>query len=124
MKAIRAELATIDEPLMWIGGQRGDSGFALIVDTTFIGPAALKRIEKMQNVRSSTSSLARSPRARSASWLSDGFEWPCYKPDGAWLGPRERNRPAPFFPTNLSPSMITCPLQMTCDGDPVTARPS
>jgi REP element-mobilizing transposase RayT len=47
-----------------------------------------------------------------------------YSPAGAWLGPRRRNCPPPLRPTNLSPSMMTSPREMTAEGDPCTVVPS
>lgn len=46
LESIRQDLAAIDEPLTWVGGQAGDSGFGLIVHS-FIGSAATARVEKM-----------------------------------------------------------------------------
>ena len=47
-----------------------------------------------------------------------------YRPCGARLGPRLMKRPAPFLPTNWSPSMITLPCDTTNVGAPSTLVPS
>ena len=57
--------------------------------------------------RSQENSLKESPD------LLASCEGQASQPAGARLGPRLMKRPAPFLPTNLSPSMITWPCEMT-----------
>lgn len=46
LESIREDLAAINEPLTWVGGEAGDPGFGLIVHS-FLGPAGTARVEKV-----------------------------------------------------------------------------
>ncbi len=80
LESIREDLAAINEPLTWVGGQAGDSGFGLIVHS-FIGPAANARVEEMVE-REANGYFSREVAARKKSR-------DCSAPAGHARGPRQ-----------------------------------